>query len=127
MLQDDNRGYVGWGRARAYDLILSLQWLLENEARFIDTMEAQDLHQSDGTRSEEFLLDTMRLLSEHAFDWANFFSKDTFPRGDLDVIGWYKEYDYVHVVNMGQGMLQSFAACIPCRSPFSFQHSRWLR
>lgn len=104
MLLDGNRGYIGWGRARAYDFILSLQWLLENRSRYAGVSLGSDGHSPNHKSNVALLIDTMELISEHAFDWADFFSESSFPKGDLDAIGWDREYDYVHVVNVGQGI-----------------------
>ncbi|KAI9683416.1 MAG: hypothetical protein M1829_005488 [Trizodia sp. TS-e1964] len=92
MLRRQYDGYIGWGRARGQDMIMALQWLLEN-------------YPED---QREILFDNMRLLKEAAFDWPRFFSEDVFPMGDLDTIPSNDlQYDLVHVVNLGQALKSS--------------------
>ena len=88
MLENGGEGYVSWGRARSHDMTITLQWLYEKHPM----------------NNEPVLLDTMRLLTDGAFDWSYFFSKDVFPVDDLDSIPDLDlPYDFQHVVNVAQG------------------------
>lgn len=88
MLENGGQGYVSWGRARSHDMVITLLWLYEN-------------HPMD---NGPLLLETMKLLTDAAFDWSYFFSEDVFPKEDLDDIPDFNlPYDFQHVVNVGQG------------------------
>ncbi|KAI9797125.1 MAG: hypothetical protein M1833_005640 [Piccolia ochrophora] len=92
MLNDDFKGLVEWGKARAYDMVLALQWM----------------HENDPGCDTELTFDTMELLSKGAWDWQKFFSEEQFPKGDMDKL----PSDGIppgllHVVNLGQGLKSS--------------------
>lgn len=100
MLSNSYQGYVWkpgdlfdeqWGRSRAADMIISLQWLYEK----YPAENAQKIH------------DCMVWIYEMAYDWAHWFSEDVFLKGDLDsypgdLIN--SLFPYVHGVNAGQGL-----------------------
>ncbi|KAK2767371.1 hypothetical protein FQN53_006457 [Emmonsiellopsis sp. PD_33] len=100
MLSDDLQGLVAkegdkfneqWGRSRAADMILVLQWLYEKHPR------------DDGSK----LLDCMNFFKEGAFDWSWWFSEENYIKVDLDTIPseiTEKLYHFEHVVNAGQGL-----------------------
>ena len=100
MLSNDHQGFVWhpgdlfdeqWGRSRAADMILALQWLYEKYPE----------------GNEQKLYDCMHLLHERAYDWSYWFSEDVYIKEDLDL--WPVEitdslFPYVHGVNAGQGL-----------------------
>ncbi|KAI9796672.1 MAG: hypothetical protein M1825_006521 [Sarcosagium campestre] len=92
MLEPPSTGLIGWGQARAYDMVLSLQWL----------------HEKYPEHNTKLLFDTMELLKKGAFNWPHFFSEGTFPKGNLDNWdGIPVRFDFVHVVNLGQALKSS--------------------
>lgn len=100
MLSNNYQGFVShpgdlfdeqWGRSRAADMILALQWLYEN-------------YPED---NEQMIYDCMNFLYEQAYDWSYWFREDVFIKDDLDT--WPVEitrsyFPYVHGVNAGQGL-----------------------
>lgn len=100
MLSNGHQGFVWhpgdlfdeqWGRSRAADMILALQWLYEKHP--------------DG--NEDKLYDCMHFLHEQSYDWSYWFSEDVYIKDDLDL--WPVEvtnslFPYVHGVNAGQGL-----------------------
>ena len=80
-----------WGRSRAADMIMSLQWLYEKYPR----------------NNEQKIYECMNFLYEQAYDWSHWFSEDIYIREDLDT--WPVEltnslFPYVHGVNAGQAL-----------------------
>lgn len=100
MLSDGHRGYKRkpgdqfdgqWGRSRAADMILALQWLYEKYPR----NNAGKIH------------DCMMFLYEEAHDWSYWFSEGTFIKEDLDMIPVNVTgplFPFLHGVNAGQGL-----------------------
>jgi hypothetical protein len=100
MLSSSHKGYVWtpgdqfdeqWGRSRAADMIIALQWLYEKHP---------------GNYSIQ-IHDCMVHLYEQAYDWSYWFSEDIFISDDLDL--WPVEltnslFPYIHGVNAGQGL-----------------------
>ena len=100
MLQDHHQGFVWkpgdlfdeqWGRSRAADMVLTLQWLYEK-------------HPMDNEKELHYC---MVQMYEMAYDWSYWFREDHFLKDDLDS---YPEeltnslFPYVHGVNAGQGL-----------------------
>ncbi|EAW11707.1 uncharacterized protein ACLA_094060 [Aspergillus clavatus NRRL 1] len=100
MLTDGYRGFVQqtdedvddrWGRARAADLVLSLQWLYERDPR---------------DRAGR-LMECMRMLHEKALDWAEWYTDGMYLKDDLDAIPIEitDRYDpFEHGVNVAMGL-----------------------
>ncbi|RMZ75343.1 hypothetical protein DV738_g5535, partial [Chaetothyriales sp. CBS 135597] len=100
MLVDGHQGYVWkpgdlfdeqWGRSRAADMIIALQWLYDHHPR----ENADKIH------------DCMVLMYEMAYDWSYWFRDDVFLKDDLDkfpVDLTNSLFPYVHGVNAGQGL-----------------------
>lgn len=100
MLSDGHQGYVWkpgdlfdeqWGRSRAADMIIALQWLYEK-------------HPHD---KGEKLHECMVFMYEMAYDWSYWFSDDVFLKDDLDNFPaelTSSLFPYVHGVNAGQGL-----------------------
>ncbi len=100
MLQNHHQGFVWrpgdlfdeqWGRSRAADMVLVLQWLYEKHPM----------------GNEDLIHYCMVEMYEMAYDWSYWFHEDHFIKGDLDL---YPEeltrslFPYVHGVNAGQGL-----------------------
>ena len=91
LLQDGKSNDEVWGRARYADMSLVLQWLY--------TYHPQN--------ASSLLLDTMSRLQTHGVDWPGFFSKQSFPFQDLDLLPVSVTdplFPYLHAVNTGQGL-----------------------
>ena len=100
MLSNNHQGYVWhpgdlfdeqWGRSRAADMILALQWMYEKHPE----------------GNEQKLYDCMHFLYEQSYDWSYWFSEDIYIKDDLDL--WPVEitnslFPYIHGVNAGQGL-----------------------
>jgi hypothetical protein len=103
MLRDNGTGYLkqpgdvlsdedhGWGRIRAADMMLTLQWLYEKDA---------DAGQGD------VLMETMEMMRRGALDWNDWYQDGVYFRQDLstlpdeEVKPWFP---YEHGVNVAQG------------------------
>ncbi|KIW64641.1 hypothetical protein PV04_09564 [Phialophora macrospora] len=100
MLQNHHQGYVWkpgdlfdeqWGRSRAADMVLALQWLYEKHPM----------------GNEKRIHYCMVQMYELAYDWSYWFDEDRYLKADLDL---YPEeltkslFPYVHGVNAGQGL-----------------------
>lgn len=100
MLADDYQGYVWkrgdqfdeqWGRSRAADMVLVLQWLYEKHPM----------------GQERIIRHCMVHMYEMAYDWAYWFDEDHFLKQDLDtapVEVTQRLFPYIHGVNAGQGL-----------------------
>ena len=100
MLSNDYQGFVWhpgddfdeqWGRSRAADMAMALQWLLEKYPQ----------------ENERKLWDCMVFLYEMAYDWSYWFSEDVFIKTDLDMNPielTSSLFPFVHNVNAGQGL-----------------------
>ena len=100
MLSTDYQGYVWrpgdefdeqWGRSRAADMVLALQWLYENHP--------------DG--NEKKIHHCMVHMYEMAYDWSYWFDERHFLKDDLDLFPVELTdglFPYVHGVNAGQGL-----------------------
>ncbi|EXJ78636.1 hypothetical protein A1O1_09037 [Capronia coronata CBS 617.96] len=100
MLADHHQGYVWkpgdefdeqWGRSRAADMVLALQWLYEK-------------HPMDNGR---IIQHCMVHMYEMAYDWSYWFHEDHFLKEDLDLVPvnvTQKLFPYIHGVNAGQGL-----------------------
>lgn len=100
MLSNNHQGFVWhpgdlfdeqWGRSRAADMILALQWLYERYPE----------------GNEQKLYDCMHFFYEQSYDWSYWFSEEVYIKDDLDL--WPVEitnslFPYVHGVNAGQGL-----------------------
>lgn len=99
MLSDNYQGYVfhdgddfddQWGRSRAADMIVALQWLYENDPR----------------ENSAKLRECMKFLNDKAFDWSYWFSEEVYIKVDLDTVPLNITealFPFEHVVNAGQG------------------------
>ncbi|KKK19027.1 hypothetical protein AOCH_006195 [Aspergillus ochraceoroseus] len=99
MLSDNYTGYVThpddnfddqWGRARAADMIVALQWLYEHDPR----------------AQEQKLLKCMKLFYERAFNWTEWYDMP-YIQQDLDTISddiTVPNFAFEHGVNVGQGL-----------------------
>ncbi|KAK5939121.1 hypothetical protein PMZ80_008424 [Knufia obscura] len=100
MLLDDYAGYVWrqgdrfdeqWGRSRASDMVLALQWLYENHP--------EDNHVK--------IHQCMFMIYEKAYDWSWWFSDGVFLKRDIET---YPPelinplFPVLHAVNAGQGL-----------------------
>ena len=102
MLSDNYQGYVRhdgddfeeqWGRARAADMVLALQWLYEQHPM----------------QNQTKIWECMTLLYEQAYDWSDWFGRD-YIRSDIDSLPTdvaNAMYPFLHVVNAGQGLKSS--------------------
>lgn len=100
MLSNDHQGYVWhpgdefdeqWGRSRASDLVLFLQWLYEKYPR----------------GNERNISECMNFIYEKAYDWSYWFDQGDYIKADLDMLPvelTNSLFPYVHVVNAGQGL-----------------------
>lgn len=99
MLADNLLGYIGredskfdyhWGITRSQDMLIPLQWLYDNYPE----------------GNEQLLLDIMKYFNDAAWDWAHFYSKDVFPKKDLDLEPPPDEdlFWYYHGVNSAMGL-----------------------
>ena len=98
MLSDEYQGFVQhpgdqfdeqWGRSRAADMVLALQWLYEK-------------HPSGNERK---IWDCMNFFYTKAYDWSYWYDQD-YLKVDLDTLPEDTKnylFPYVHVVNVGQG------------------------
>ena len=100
MLSNGHKGYVWapgdqfdeqWGRSRAADMVIALQWLYEHHP---------------GSLSDK-IHECMVHMYQQAYDWTYWFSEEVFIKDDLDL--WPVEltnslFPYVHGVNAGQGL-----------------------
>lgn len=100
MLKNDHQGYVWkhgdrfdeqWGRSRAADMILALQWLYEKYP------------EGNGPKLHE----CMFMLYQKAYDWAWSFSDSNFLKDDVET---YPPelvdplFPFLHAVNVAQGL-----------------------
>ncbi|KAH8705298.1 hypothetical protein BGW36DRAFT_421860 [Talaromyces proteolyticus] len=100
MLEDNYLGYVAqkgqtvddqWGRSRAADMILGLQWLYEHDPR----------------GDAQIIFDCMDLLYEKANNWSSWYTDGEYIKQDLDTVPvnitqYY--FPFEHGVNVGQGL-----------------------
>jgi Beta-L-arabinofuranosidase, GH127 len=100
MLSNDYQGYVWhlgddfdeqWGRSRAADMVLALQWLYEKYPE----------------GNERNISDCMKSFYDKAYDWSYWYSKEGYIKADLDTLPieiTNSLFPYIHVVNAGQGL-----------------------
>lgn len=100
MLADDLQGLVAkpgddfeeqWGRSRAADSVMGLQWLFEKDPR----------------DKRDMLLECMGLFKDGAYDWSEWFSEDMYIKGNVDDVPSNitdELYHFLHGVNAGQGL-----------------------
>ena len=90
----DNVGFDQvWGQVRYQDMLITLQWLLENFPQ----------------GNEQILMETMYLLQYRGLDWSSWWTNGTFIFDDLDsvqppITDLSPEYAFVHGVNAAQGL-----------------------
>jgi hypothetical protein len=80
-----------WGRSRAADLVITLQWLYEKYP---------------GDNAEK-IWECMTLIYQKAYDWSYWFSEGVFIKDDLDTVPvglTNRFFPYEHGVNAGQGL-----------------------
>jgi hypothetical protein len=107
MLKDGGAGYLektgdtlssedhGWGRIRVADMIISLQWLYEN----------------DPAGQQQALLENMDMLRTGALDWAYWYQDGVYIKEDFSLLPEAEVapfFPYAHGVNVGQGMAHPF-------------------
>ncbi|KAK5085718.1 hypothetical protein LTR05_005006 [Lithohypha guttulata] len=100
MLKNDHQGYVWregdhfdeqWGRSRAADMVLALQWLYENYP----------------DNNQERIHECMFLIYTKAYDWSWWFRDDIFLKNNIES---YPDelidplFPFLHVVNTAQGL-----------------------
>ncbi|KAJ9643696.1 hypothetical protein H2204_001841 [Knufia peltigerae] len=100
MLSNKHQGYVWkpgdqfdeqWGRSRAADMVMALQWLYEKHPR----------------NNEREIHHCIVHMYEMAYDWAYWFHEDNYLKNDLDTYPVELTdslFPYVHGVNAGQGL-----------------------
>jgi hypothetical protein len=100
MLSNSYQGYVWhpgdeydeqWGRSRAADMVLALQWLYE---KFPES-------------NERNISECMNLFYDKAYDWSHWFSQEDHIKPDLDTLPvelTNQLFPYIHVVNAAQGL-----------------------
>lgn len=100
MLSNRHQGFVWhpgdlfdeqWGRSRAADMVLALQWLYEKYPQ----------------GNERNISDCMNLFYEQAYDWSYWFDQERYITADLDMLPvelTNSLFPYIHVVNAGQGL-----------------------
>lgn len=103
MLSEKGRGMVphpgdklseedhGWGRVRVADMMLTLQWLFEND--------------KDAGKGQ-VLLETMDMLRTYSLDWSDWYNEKNYIFGDLSDLPDSRVkpfFAYEHGVNVGQG------------------------
>jgi hypothetical protein len=100
MLKNRHQGFVWkpgdlfddqWGRARAADMVLALQWLYEKQP----------------AGNEEIIYFCMVEMYEMAYDWSYWFSEEKFIKDDMEqhpgnILD--SLFPYIHGVNAGQGL-----------------------
>ncbi|KAL1987371.1 hypothetical protein VTN96DRAFT_4087 [Rasamsonia emersonii] len=100
MLADNYTGYVvhpgddfddQWGRSRAADMILGLQWLFEKDPR----------------NDSQILFECMQYLNQKAYNWSYWYTEGVYIKQDLDTVpvnitNFY--FPFEHGVNVGQGL-----------------------
>ncbi|WEW61134.1 hypothetical protein PRK78_006624 [Emydomyces testavorans] len=80
-----------WGRSRAADMILALQWLYEKDPR----------------ENKDKLLESMEFFRQGGHDWSWWYTEEVYPKVDLDTLPFNftdKYYHFEHGVNVGQGL-----------------------
>lgn len=80
-----------WGRARAQDMMYTLQWL----------------HDKHPQGKEADLLNTMELLNGCAYHWEDWYAPGVYPTGNLyDMPDSFTNdnYQFLHGVNVGEGL-----------------------
>ncbi|PYH89615.1 hypothetical protein BO71DRAFT_413224 [Aspergillus ellipticus CBS 707.79] len=100
MLLDNYRGYVKhdgevvddqWGRSRAADIIMSLQWVYEHDPR----------------DQKHKLLDCMYMFEAKGMNWTNWFTEGVYLKQDLDTVPdtiTTAYFPFEHGVNAAQGL-----------------------
>ncbi|EAS28182.3 uncharacterized protein CIMG_09386 [Coccidioides immitis RS] len=103
MLSDNLQGLVAhpgdqfneqWGRSRAADMIMVLQWIYERDPR----------------GNEGLLFECMEFFRQGGHDWSWWYTEDVYPKVDLDTLPvnfTAKFYHFEHGVNVGQGLKSS--------------------
>lgn len=102
MLHDNYTGYLyqnndtvgafdtSWGRVRVCDMLITLEWLLENDPR----------------NQTSVILDNANLLIDQQLDWASWYVQGVYPTVDLSTLPVEQtqaQYWFEHGVNVGQG------------------------
>jgi Beta-L-arabinofuranosidase, GH127 len=100
MLSNGYQGYVWhpgdefdeqWGRSRAADMVLALQWLYEK-------------YPAGNARN---ISDCMIFIYKQAYDWSYWFRQEDYIKADLDTlpVGLTTSlFPFIHVVNAAQGL-----------------------
>jgi hypothetical protein len=103
MLKNNGTGYLGahgdvlsdedhgWGRVRAADMMITLQWLVE--------------HDQDGGQKQKHL-ETMDMLRSGMLDWADWYNNHYIPKdfSQLPEDALKPYFPWTHGVNVGQGL-----------------------
>lgn len=103
MLNNNYEGYLyqdgdtvsefdtSWGRVRMCDMLISLQWLLENDPR----------------NASSTIVNNMQLLVDGQLDWASWYVEGVYPTQDVSTLPDSQtsaNYWFQHGVNVGQGL-----------------------
>lgn len=103
MLENNYDGYLyhdgdtvssfdtSWGRVRMCDMLISLQWLLENDPR----------------NASSLITSNMQLLIDGQLDWASWYVDGIYPTEDVSTLPDAQTQDnywFQHGVNIGQGL-----------------------
>ena len=78
-----------WGQARIHDMIITVQWMLDNHASSLDTT----------------LWDNMKLFHQYTtIRWEEWYTATTYPEVVEDPTPANVNFSYLHGVNVGQGL-----------------------
>lgn len=109
MLANNYQGYVAhsgdnfddqWGRSRAADMILALEWMYEHDSPSLGFPTRPD-------NVSQLIWESMQYFQEQAYDWSYWFSDGVYIKDDLDLYPvevTNQLFPFVHGVNAGQGL-----------------------
>jgi hypothetical protein len=102
MLADNYSGYIDgpgqdslWPRARAHDMMISLEWLIEHDPR----------------NDTDILYESLQYLLDKAYSWSEWYTNDQYIFDDIENYSNQTyvndNYQFLHGVNVGQGLKAS--------------------